>query len=1182
MSSLELAGAAGALDNINATQAEFRAQIAALNDLMRQVVGTANVAAGSGELVDPLTAPFTLYVNPYIGEDTFAAGSYNTYEAPVGSTDEEIIDAKLKRLDKQRLTCGFSPQRPFKTINRAVIEAAIITSKNWYTITDPKAHLDCVSIILAPGVHTVYNDPGSGTPVTWTDGYEPTPADLIKFNPTNGGLLLPRGCSLCGPDLRKCTFRPNWIPVNADELADRSNRSEIFKITGTGYFFGFTFFDKINSTSSHHLLSGFGFASQAELDDFYSKIRTYVGSPANISNALAVTRLTEYEIVGPIDSTPDEDWDTTASASPYIFNCSVRSEYGLGGIHADGAKVNGLKSMVTANYTGVSLQKDMSCWELYSGSSWVPMPDYATYISSSPDNVRMKPTRRSFHIRAINNAFIQEVSVFAIGQGIHHSTESGAEVTITNSNSSFGGCVALSSGYKSEAFSIDKKWRFGYFKVPLNISEKTNNVQKFFLGRVGSYADDQPYLDLQVALDPKEGSTIIPEVLSRFGYTLRRGSYVWVENPNGNDFRAQLSTTRDPWSTADPDRIYFLDGTALQAFNDEEGSEQSPGSDNQGVNRAVDRRVYVRRIQDTRTDLERKLTIGMFSILASTRLAQRDYVLQLDPTPAVLIGDVDPYVSGTLPATNPLVISSVIRTSISDANFPEFTGDIQTGMEIQLRRQAAVVNYASNTFYREGTTVTYNNKHFTALRDLTTPAVGGPSSVDWQESYVHMPSDYRAGDKIDDQSYALLLDDDSSNDVNSSTLGYDFNGLWTTGSPTAVEQELRDQYETSNDYLGAYALLRDLGFSEAASHAALQPRPVADRIRYVNNTSQFPTAPSGGLATERNCWAAEWRRPSVLKLFGHAFEWAGTLNYSKAFPSAQQELSAINKFNYYFTNELGGRSYATGFNEEGFLVKPTGIEDISTGESRGITSLATIDSSPVNAFPAGIEAGGTSTINDLEITGTITYNLAANTQDLGPVILAGRDVLQSETFPGRNAATPLTKDEFDIAINNGNQPNVVTLPGLNYWRDYNALLSAKALSFEVGTDADEIPVGGMLGRLAFVDEWCGYAQGGGSVTQLTDKSTGVELNTPCGEIIMNSASLAADTAVAFTLTNSQIAPQDVVAVSIKSNATAGAYNVNTLDIDSGSVKIVLRNLTASALSEAVVLNFVLIKSTITA
>lgn len=1180
--SLELAGASGAIDNINATQAEFREQIAALNDLMRQVAGVANVAAGSSEMVDPLTGPFTLYVNPYTGQDTFAAGSFNTYEAPGGSTDEEIIEAKLKRLDNQRLTCGFSPQRPFKTINRAVIEAAIITSKNWYTITDPKAHLDCVSIVLAPGVHTVYNDPGSGTPVTWTDGYEPTPADLIKFNPTDGGVLLPRGCSLCGPDLRKCTLRPNWVPTPADEAADRSNRSEILKNTGTGYFFGFTFFDKINSTTSHHLLSGFGFASEAELDAFYTKIRTYVGSPANLSNTLAVTRLTEYQIVGPIDDTPDADWDTTASASPYIFNVSVRSEYGLGGIHADGAKVEGLKSMVTASYTGVSLQKDMSCWELYNGSTWVAMPNYATYISSEPDNVRMKPTRRSFHIRAINNAFIQEVSVFAIGQGVHHATESGAEVTITNSNSSFGGCVAISSGYNSAAFDSDTKWRFGYFKVPVNISEKTNNIQKFYLGRVGSYTDDQPYVDLDTSLNAKDGSTIIPEVIGRYDYTLRRGSYVWVENPNGNDYRAQLSNTRDPWSTADPDRIYFADGTSLQAFNDAESSEQAPGSDNAGVNRAVGRRVYIRRIQDTRNDAERKLTIGMFSILASTRLAQRDYILQLDPTPAVLVGEVDPFVNGTLSTATPLTISSVLSTPISDANFPDFTGDIESGMEIQLRRQSPVVNYAVSTFYREGSTVTYNNKHYTAVRDVTTAGSGGPSATDWQESYVHMPSDYRASDKIDDQSYSLLLDDDNSNDVNSSTLGYDFAGVWTDASPTTVEKALQDQYRTSNDYLGAFALLRDLGFSEAASHAALQPRATADRFRYVNNTTHFPTAPSGGLATARNCWAAEWRRPSVLKLFGHAFEWAGMLNYSKAFPAAQKQLSPLNKFNYYFTNELGGRSYATGFNEEGYLVKPTGIEDISTGESRSITSLATVDAAPINSFPAGIEAGGSSIFNDIEINGTATFNFAANTEDLGPVILAGQEILQSETFPGKGAVTPLTETEFNIAINNGNQPNVVTLPGLNYWREYNALLSAKALSFETGTEADEVPVSGMLGRMAFVDEWCGYAQGGGSVTQATSKSTGVELNTPCGQITMDAASLSAATAVAFTLTNSQISPQDVVAVSIKSGATAGAYAVSTLDIASGSVKIVLRNLTAGALSEAVVLNFVLIKSTTTA
>lgn len=1165
MARLNFAGVSGALDNINATQAEFRAQIATLNDLMRQVTGNANVAAGSGEMVDPLTAPFTLYVNPYTGSDTFAAGSYNTYEAPPGSTDEEIIEAKLKRLDKQRLTCGFSPNRPFKTINRAVIEAAIITSKNWYTITDPKAHLDCVSIILAPGVHTVYNDPGTGTPTTWVDGYEPTPEDLIKYNPAGGGVLLPRGCSLCGPDLRKCTFRPSWVPTPADELADRSNRSEIFKITGTGYFFGFTFFDKINSTTSHHLLSAFGFASKAELDAFYTKIRTYVGSPANLSNALAVTRGTEYQIVGPIDDTPDQDWDTTQSASPYIFNCSVRSEYGMGGIHADGAKVEGLKSMVTANYTGVSLQKDMTSWELYNGTSWVVMPDYPTYIGGDPNNVRMKPTRRSFHIRAINNAFIQEVSIFAIGQGIHHATESGAEVSITNSNSSFGGCVALSTGYKTNAFDLDKEWRFAYFKVPLNLSEKTGNVQKYYLGTVDDYADGQFRFDLVSDLVAADGSTTVPKILGDQGYTLREDSYIWVENPNGTDWRAQLETTA--WSTADPDRI-FLKG----ALQDESGT--SPGlPQNSTTNRAIGRRAYVRRLIDNRTASERRLTVGMFTVAAPTRLVQRDYVLQLDPTAPALVGDVDPYVNGTLPTSEPLTISSIATAEITESDYPQFS-DIYKGMEVQLRRSNPAIAYATSTFFREGTTVTYSGKHYTAVRDVTTAASGGPNATDWQESYVHMPSAHQGDEKLDNQSYSLVLDNDTANVQASTTLGFNFSTIWTDASPDVVEASIQAQYRSSNDYQGAYQFLRALGFSVAASHAALQPRASVDRIRKVNNTTHFPTAPSGGLATERNCWAAEFRRPSVLRLFAHAFEWAGTLNYSKAFPAVQRQLSPLNKFTYYFTNELGGRVYPSGFNEEGYIVKSTGIEDLNTGQSQSLTALATVEEDPVTEFPTGISAGGTSFFNDISISGSATFTLSADLSTaenpLGPVSLATLEDIQGTVVP-----------TTDAEIVDNNQPKVITNKGLNYWRQYNALLSAKVLSFETGTDADEIPISGMLGRMAFVDEWCGYSQGGGSVTQETSKATAVTLNRPCGQITMHNASLAADTAVAFTLTNSQIAPQDVVAVSIKSGATAGAYAVSTLDIASGSVKIVLRNLTAGALSEAVVLNFVLIKSTTT-
>ena len=89
---------------------------------------------------------------------------------------------------------------------------------------------------------------------------------------------------------------------------------------------------------------------------------------------------------------------------------------------------------------------------MYSNKSWGAMPDYDTYISSSPNDVRAKIERRSFHIRAVNEAVVQEVSVFAIGQAVHHQVESGGEITITNSNSNWGGCAALAIGAHDRAF----------------------------------------------------------------------------------------------------------------------------------------------------------------------------------------------------------------------------------------------------------------------------------------------------------------------------------------------------------------------------------------------------------------------------------------------------------------------------------------------------------------------------------------------------------------------------------------------------------------------------------------------------------------------------------------------------------------------------------------------------------
>lgn len=107
----------------------------------------------------------------------------------------------------------------------------------------------------------------------------------------------------------------------------------------------------------------------------------------------------------------------------------------------------------------------------------------------------------------------------------------------------------------------------------------------------------------------------------------------------------------------------------------------------------------------------------------------------------------------------------------------------------------------------------------------------------------------------------------------------------------------------------------------------------------------------------------------------------------------------------------------------------------------------------------------------------------------------------------------------------------------------------------------------------------GYAPGagiGGTVTQLTSKSTGVTLNKLTGEITMNNAALAAATIVSFVLTDSAIAATDIMILNHVSGGTLGSYGLNAA-CAAGSATIYVRNNSAASLSEALVLGFALVK-----
>ena len=148
--------------------------------------------------------------------------------------------------------------------------------------------------------------------------------------------------------------------------------------------------------------------------------------------------------------------DTVDSASPYAFNLSLRSVWGMNGMHADGSKATGFKSMVVAQFTGLSLQKDDRAFVRYNSST-------GNYdVATSGDGAHLDgfaEYRKGWghrHILASNDAFIQAVSVFAVGFQGHFTALAGDDMSITNSNSNFGSIALRSAGFKAKAFSKDK------------------------------------------------------------------------------------------------------------------------------------------------------------------------------------------------------------------------------------------------------------------------------------------------------------------------------------------------------------------------------------------------------------------------------------------------------------------------------------------------------------------------------------------------------------------------------------------------------------------------------------------------------------------------------------------------------------------------------------------------------
>ena len=707
--------------------------------------------------------------------------------------------------------------------------------------------------------------------------------DLIKFNPRRWRPAAASWRIRCLPRPAEKYHPPfTEVPCPVKENPTKSNRQAILKVTGQGYYYGFTFMDECSNPSSHHLLDCFQFASKDELIEFYMKLVKKFESRIPFSEDLARVDRTEYEIVGPNPTVPNEAVDTTASASPYIYNCSVRSNLGLCGIFCDGNKVEGFKSLVTAQFTGVSLQRDINAWEKYVGKEkWAKFENYEDYIRKSPDDVRMRPGWTSFHIRAINQAVIQEVSVFCIGHGVHHWVESGGECTITNSNSNFGGTAALAEGYNPEVAVTDRGWNVTGIHRALDPFEKSQSWGMIPLGDVASFSGN--VITLEDALAQSTEYPDEPDAVARLGFTLTgktdAPAYVWVRNPSGPDYRAQLSN--DAWDPSKPKEIKIAGAFRTDNFS----GNQVPGSDTNdfpAIGPDGASTVYIRRFEDTRNRDERSFWLILDGCGEMLRDPYRDYVIR---------DENDKW--------NKEYLSAVARSKRDESGCDQVNVVLRSANDT-----VANSRHAANRWYRRGDTILRDGKHWVAAVDHW----GEFDKANWNEGYVHTDNNFVPEGQILNIAPKLIFDGDMDEAEDSTDCGFDkFTPLVAAQTESAV------------DYQGVLNYFRCAGLNTADIKLTVREYQDWD----IKDTT------------------VNFHRPSNVRMFNHAWEWAGYLNYSKALPEYQRQISEVNKWTYYFTNKNGGKCYVSGFNEEGYQVTVKGLVDLATGDEIAAIDLGT-------------------------------------------------------------------------------------------------------------------------------------------------------------------------------------------------------------------------------------------------
>ena len=988
---------------------------------------------------------------------------------------------------------GNSALRPFKTLQRAFLEVARFS----YRVGLSNDEFDAFSIYLYPSDYVLDNRPGvtdynDVQPFDSNTNFDLTSSSnvLYRFNSTRGGIIVPRGCSVVGSDLRRTKFIPKYVPYPTVQgslgitAANEPIASAIFNLTGGTYFWQSSFFDgdtngvyyrsddiaTIAPNFSHHKLTCFEFANVDDLNLYYQKISKAYATIPDSSGVVAQdqlqARIEENRIVGPISDefaisqiirngqtatafTVDEignpknhgfsvgvavnisgvngpteqdkllyngsflvtsaqgnqftyqmssepsgnaigsnilvkvEIDTVDSASPYVFNMSLRSVWGINGMHADGSRATGFKSMVVAQFTGISLQKDDRAFVVYNQSSGNYEPQAAGSGAHINGLAEYRKGWRHVHIKASNDSFIQVVSVFAVGFGDHFFADSGGDLSITNSNSNFGNTSLRSKGFKATAFTKDKAGQVTHVIPPKSLSD----VEEISINWIT--------IDITATKAEADNSR-----LYLYGYTSELG------RPPSKIQGYTIGARRDDVNT--PDRLYVSLTASGASAPTTHYADISPSGPTVTGTRAGDDDSPIK--YDTNRG-QWYLQVDSTNNIIYTTLQANSIYQNLGFTPTTFIRRVPDardlndrtyrfrYVldKDAFPIPRPPITGFVLQPRSSETNSPAYSKtyyvyDVETFQEL-------VVGETDGIYY------------ITVLSASVSPITSNFDDFFFSQQSVDIYPAFDRDNPVSDPAAAVSVADNQVLGLVKTTDG---------ASPTPNEDtQLSITKETTQFFL--LESNNNLGYTTVTntlSNIVVTSRLGDEEERKI----PLKLNPDSSVAP----LSIELRRYSILRASGHTFEYLGfgPGNYSTAFPSTQVEvLSPAQVRLSQSLKEAAGVAYYSGVNSDGELFVGNQVINPVTGQ------ITNEDIAQLNVL--GEEGTTIETFSELVLTDKLTVIGGASNQlesvFSGPVTfqkkVTSQDEIQSLKFTFSNDDGTVLRQTF-LAEESGGLPDL--------------------------------------------------------------------------------------------------------------------------------------------------------------